>query len=122
MNNAIYYHYFESIIASYVVQCGSDAKMLGLAVSSSCQVGVPPGRDCANWCKFFAPVSFPQVLELGLRVTKLQERSVTFEIGLFAEGEDEPAAVGVMAYLETEEIRGKLREGLSNLYPENGKL
>jgi acyl-CoA thioester hydrolase len=44
--------------------------------------------------QFFAPLSFPQVLDLGLRVNKLGTSSVTYEVGVFEEGKDIPAAVG----------------------------
>jgi acyl-CoA thioester hydrolase len=44
--------------------------------------------------QFFAPLSFPQVLDLGLRVNKLGSSSVSYEVGVFEEGKDSPAAVG----------------------------
>lgn len=47
-----------------------------------------------NDCQFFAPLSFPQVLVLGLRVNKLGSSSVSYEVGVLEEGKDSPAAVG----------------------------
>ena len=44
--------------------------------------------------QFFSPLSFPQVLDLGLRVSKLGNSSVTYEVGVFEEGKETPAAVG----------------------------
>ena len=44
--------------------------------------------------QFFSPLSFPQVLDLGLRVNKLGKSSVSYEVGVFEEGKDTPAAVG----------------------------
>lgn len=44
--------------------------------------------------QFFAPLGFPQVLDLGLRVNKLGSSSVTYEVGVFEQGKDSPAAVG----------------------------
>lgn len=44
--------------------------------------------------QFFAPLAFPQVLDLGLRINKLGNSSVTYEVGVFEEGKDTPAAVG----------------------------
>ena len=44
--------------------------------------------------QFFAPLSFPQVLDLGLRVNKLGSSSVSYEVGVFEEGKDSPAAIG----------------------------
>ncbi|KAF8893684.1 thioesterase thiol ester dehydrase-isomerase [Gymnopilus junonius] len=63
--------------------CGLDpvsSPLIGLVVSS--------------YCQFFAPLGFPQVLDLGLRVNTLGNSSVSYEIGVFEQGKDIPAAVG----------------------------
>jgi len=39
-------------------------------------------------------LSFPDVIDAGLRVAKLGTTSVTYDVGLFARGEDDAAAVG----------------------------
>ncbi|KAI0077554.1 thioesterase thiol ester dehydrase-isomerase [Panus rudis PR-1116 ss-1] len=84
LNNSIYYHLFDSVINSYLIaHCGltpPDSPLIGLVVSSHCQ--------------FFAPLSFPDVLDLGLRVVSLGKSSVTYEVGVFKAGEDAPSAVG----------------------------
>ncbi|KAJ3572984.1 hypothetical protein NP233_g2720 [Leucocoprinus birnbaumii] len=84
MNNSIYYHLFDSIVNTYLIQhCSlvpAKSELIGLVVESHCQ--------------FFAPVAFPDVLDLGLRVNKLGTSSVEYEVGVFIEGKEEPAAVG----------------------------
>lgn len=84
VNNSIYYHLFDSIVNTYLIEhCGlspTDSKQIGLVVSS--------------WCQFFSPVSFPAVLDLGLRATKLGRSSVAYEVAVFEEGHDTPSAVG----------------------------
>jgi len=84
INNSIYYHLFDSIVNTYLIErCGltpPSSPLIGLVVSSFCQ--------------FFSPLSFPQVLDLGLRVNKLGKSSVSYEVGVFEEGKDTPAAVG----------------------------
>jgi acyl-CoA thioester hydrolase len=60
-----------------------------------------------NIWKFFAPLSFPQVLELGLRVNKLGSSSVAYEVGVFQEGEDIPAAVGGYTHVFVDRISRK---------------
>jgi len=57
--------------------------------------------------QFFAPLSFPQVLELGLRVNKLGSSSVAYEVGIFQEGEDIPAAVGGYTHVFVDRISRK---------------
>lgn len=72
-------------------------------------------------CQFFSPLSFPQVLDLGLRVNKIGKSSVTYEVGVFEQGTDTPAAVGgyTHVFVDTksrestvlgEETRAGLRE------------
>ncbi|TFK98448.1 thioesterase [Pterulicium gracile] len=91
MNNSVYYHLFDSIVNTYLIRhCGllpnGPGERIGLVVESHCQ--------------FFAPLSFPQPLILGLRVTKLGRSSVTYEVGVFEDsvrnnvGGMKPAAVG----------------------------
>jgi acyl-CoA thioester hydrolase len=45
-------------------------------------------------CKYFAPLVFPERVEAGLRVTRLGSTSVRYEVGLFKDGEVQPAAEG----------------------------
>ncbi|EPT01887.1 hypothetical protein FOMPIDRAFT_1029628 [Fomitopsis schrenkii] len=84
VNNSVYYHFFDSIVNTYLIKhCGLspiDSKRIGLVVSS--------------WCEFFSPVSFPAVIDLGLRVSKLGASSVAYEVAVFEEGHDVPSAVG----------------------------
>ncbi|EPQ50329.1 Thioesterase/thiol ester dehydrase-isomerase [Gloeophyllum trabeum ATCC 11539] len=84
VNNAVYYLFFDSIVNAYLIEhCGlapPHSDLIGLVVSSHCQ--------------YFRPLSYPQVLDLALRVNKLGKSSVTYEVGVFEEGKDKPAAVG----------------------------
>ncbi|KAH8833736.1 thioesterase thiol ester dehydrase-isomerase [Flagelloscypha sp. PMI_526] len=84
VNNAIYYHFFDSCVNTYLIQkCSlvpSDSNSIGLVVSSHCQ--------------YFKPLSFPETLEVGLKVTKLGTSSATYEMGIFQSGSESPAAVG----------------------------
>jgi len=45
-------------------------------------------------CKYFTPLAFPQKLEGALRVAHLGNSSVRYELAIFKEGEDAPAAEG----------------------------
>ncbi|KAH7929295.1 thioesterase thiol ester dehydrase-isomerase [Leucogyrophana mollusca] len=113
INNSIYYHLFDSVVNTYLIEhCGlvpSASAQIGLVVSSQCQ--------------FFAPLSFPQVLDLGLRVTKLGKSSVTYEVGVFEEGKDAPAAVGGYTHVFVDQVSRKsvpivtaTRDGLERLF------
>ncbi|KAK7033031.1 Thioesterase/thiol ester dehydrase-isomerase [Favolaschia claudopus] len=84
VNNSAYNLWFDSIINTYFIEhCAMDpatTKRMGLVISSTCD--------------FFAPLSFPQIVDLGLRVNKLGNSSMVYETAVFAEGSDVPAAVG----------------------------
>ena len=53
-------------------------------------------------CLFHRPLSFPQIIDAGLRVTKLGNSSVIYDIGLFERGADAPAATGYFAHVWVE--------------------
>ncbi|KAF8653650.1 hypothetical protein AX16_003802 [Volvariella volvacea WC 439] len=116
MNNSIYYHLFDSIVNTYLIEeCDlqpNKSPLIGLVVSSFCQ--------------FFSPVSFPEVLDLGLCVTKLGNSSVTYEVGVFPQGKDMPAAVGGYTHVfvdsqsrKSREIAHEVRNGLVKLVRSN---
>jgi len=83
-NNVVYYAWFDTVVNRFLIEQG----------------GMRPGKDTvvgyvvASSCDYFAAVEYPQLLELGLRVTRLGERSVTWEIGVFIEGDDLSRATG----------------------------
>ena len=119
MNNAVYYHLYDSIVNDYLAKhCGvqaTSAPMIGLVV--------------ASYSDFYRPVGYPQVLELGLRVSKLGKTSVTYEIGVFEEGVEFAAAVGGYTHVFVESGKRKtgsmseeIREGLGKLVVTGGKL
>jgi len=71
-----------------------------------------------------APTGFPAIVDMALRVNKLGKSSVTYEIGVFERGKEEPCAVGefIHVFVERDTMRpgtkgmgNKMREGLSQL-------
>ncbi|WP_118180625.1 acyl-CoA thioesterase [Paraburkholderia phosphatilytica] len=84
VNNVVYYSYFDTVVNEYLIRSGvldfERSDTIGLVVETQ--------------CNYFAPLVFPQVVDAGLRVAKLGTSSVRYEIGLFSEGEAEPAAQG----------------------------
>ena len=97
VNNVEYYSFFDTVLSGYLVREG------GLDPARSQVVGV-----CAeSACRFHDSFGFPEVIEAGLRVGELRTRSVTYEIGLFREGREEPAATGhfVHVFVERETMK-----------------
>ena len=82
VNNATYYAYFDTVVNRFL----TDHGLLDVEKSPSFGVIVETG------CKYFSSVAFPDVLEIGLRVAKLGNTSVQYELGVFKKGSDECAA------------------------------
>jgi acyl-CoA thioester hydrolase len=84
VNNVVYYSYFDTAVNQHLIAEG------GLDIVAAPAVGLV----VETMCKFRKPLSFPDIIDAGLRVTKIGTSSVRYEIGLFREGDDEPAATG----------------------------
>ena len=84
VNNVVYYSYFDTVVNDYLMRHGGldyrDGTVVGLVVESMCQ--------------YKKSLAFPESVDVGLRVTKMGNSSVRFEIGIFKQGDDEPAAFG----------------------------
>jgi len=84
VNNVVYYSYFDTAVNEHLIRDGGldirEGPVVGLVVETG--------------CRFHRPLSFPGVVDAGIRVVKLGNSSVKYEIGLFAAGESEPAATG----------------------------
>lgn len=75
VNNVEYYSYFDTVINEFLIRRG------GLDIHRGDTIGV-----CAeSHCSFLAAVAFPDPIEAGLRVGRLGNSSVRYEIGLFSE-------------------------------------
>ena len=84
VNNVEYYSYFDTVINTWLIREG------GLDIHEGGVIGL-----CAeSHCTFLGPLAFPQGVDAGLRVGHLGRSSVKYEIGLFGEGSEEPAAEG----------------------------
>ncbi|HEY4884322.1 MAG TPA: thioesterase family protein [Myxococcales bacterium] len=73
VNNAVYYLYFDTVINRYLIDQGG----LDIAVGHIIAVCVE------SQCSYKQSIAFPDVIHAGLRVTKLGNTSVHYEIGVF---------------------------------------
>ncbi len=92
VNNAVYYTFFDTIVNEYLIREGgldpAGGEVIGLAVET--------------FCRFYKPISFPEVVEAAMRVGKLGNSSARYEIALFKAGEDDPAAAGYFVHVFVE--------------------
>ena len=84
VNNVVYYSFFDTVVNKFLIEQGqldySKGKVVGLVVETKCQ--------------YFAPIAFPDVVVAGIKVAHIGTSSVRYEIGLFKNDEDNPAAEG----------------------------
>ena len=84
VNNVEYYSYFDTVINTWLIREGA------LDIHGGSVIGL-----CAeSHCKYLGPIAFPETVHAGLRVAQLGRSSVRYEIGLFREQEQTPAAEG----------------------------
>jgi acyl-CoA thioester hydrolase len=84
VNNVTYYSYFDTAVNEHLIRFG------GLDIVNDSAIGYAVETSC----RFAKPLSFPETIDVGLRVARLGNSSVTYEIGIFRRGDDEPAASG----------------------------
>jgi acyl-CoA thioester hydrolase len=117
VNNVDYYAFFDTVINEWLIRQG------GLDIHRGETIGL-----CAeSHCRFLAPVSFPDVVEAGLRVGHLGRSSVRYEIELYRQGQEEPLAEGWFVHVfvdrgerKPREIPAPIREALERLVPGDG--
>jgi len=82
LNNAVYYELFDTAINAWInTSCGIDpltVPWLGVVAESG--------------CKYFAELTFPEPLTVGLAVARLGNTSVTYRLAIFGDAETEAAA------------------------------
>jgi acyl-CoA thioester hydrolase len=113
VNNVVFYSFFDTVVNQYLIRAGAvdpeHGRVIGLVVDTRCQ--------------FFQPLSFPEVVQAGLRVRRVGTSSVHFEVGIFRQGDAAAAAQGhfVHVYVDREtrrpvaELPPMLREAVTSL-------
>jgi acyl-CoA thioester hydrolase len=114
VNNVEYYAFFDTVINRWLIREG------GLDIHGGDVIGV-----CAeSHCTYADGFAFPDDIEAGLRVGRLGNSSVTYEIGLFAVDVVAPAATGWFVHVFVDaatrrpaEMPPRLRASLERLVP-----
>lgn len=89
VNNTVFYAWFDTAVNAWLVESG----LLDIAA------GNPVGLVVATRCAYFASLAFPEPVEVGIAVERLGTSSVTYRIGIFAQGADQPAAQGEFTHV-----------------------
>ncbi|MBO1074289.1 acyl-CoA thioesterase [Roseomonas marmotae] len=84
VNNAVYYMYFDTAVASFLYGTGilddHDSPVTAVVVETC--------------CRHHSPAFFPEVLSVGLRVAHIGTSSVRYEIGIFRPEQETACAEG----------------------------
>lgn len=84
VNNTVYYQWFDSAVNALLVGAG----LLDITH------GDPIGLVVETGCTYFAPLSFPGDVDVGIVIDRVGGSSVTYSIGIFGAGAPDPAAQG----------------------------
>jgi acyl-CoA thioester hydrolase len=73
VNNVVYYAWFDTAVNAYLIEQGAldihKGETIGLVVETQ--------------CNYFLPITFPQSVEIGIRVAHVGNASVRYELGVF---------------------------------------
>jgi acyl-CoA thioester hydrolase len=97
VNNVVYYSYFDTCVTGYSIAQGildpKKSPTLCLVIETQ--------------CRYHSSIAFPDIVHVGLRVAKLGNSSVRYEIGIFKNDETIASAEGhfVHVYVDRETNR-----------------
>jgi acyl-CoA thioester hydrolase len=84
VNNVVYYSWFDTAVNQFLIEQGAldieKSEIIGLVIETQ--------------CNYFGPVAFPDRISAGIRVAKLGNSSVRYEVGIFKGDEEFAAAQG----------------------------
>jgi acyl-CoA thioester hydrolase len=84
LNNVIYYSFFDTAVNRLLIDHGllqlEGGELIGLVVETQ--------------CRFHASIAFPQEVAAGVRVARIGNSSVRYELALFDDVQPEAAADG----------------------------
>ena len=89
MNNIVYYALFDTAVNKWLISNKlidiKNGKNIGLIVQSG--------------CNYFSSFEYPEDIRGGIRVTKIGNSSVRYEVGLFKEKEEYSSADGFFVHV-----------------------
>lgn len=97
INNVHYYSYFDTAVNQMLIERGvldiHQGAVVGFVVETA--------------CRYYRPMAFPDRVHAGIRVAKLGNSSVRYDIGLFRNDDDVVAAAGHFVHVYVERSSGK---------------
>jgi acyl-CoA thioester hydrolase len=97
LNNVVYYELFDAAVNQLLIERGlldpATSPVIGLVVDSR--------------CRFFASLTYPDAVEVGVAVAALGRASVTYRLAVFKAGAPLAAAVGDYTHVYVDRASGK---------------
>jgi acyl-CoA thioester hydrolase len=114
VNNVVYYSWFDTVITrmlfEHLVLRRHDWNAIGFCIESQ--------------CTFHAPVTFPESVDAGLRIGRIGNSTLRYEIGLFKANEEKPCATGYFVHVFVDahtrrpiSLIDPVREAMKHLMP-----
>lgn len=97
VNNMVHYGWFDTAVNGWLVGAGL----------LDTETGNPIGLVVETGCRYAAPLSFPQDIEIGLAVGHIGRSSVTYLLGAFAKGATQAAAEGHFTHVYVDRFSRK---------------
>lgn len=94
MNNVVHYSLFDTAVNGFLIENGA----LDIRGGSEVFLVVETG------CRYHAEMAFPDLVTAGIRVAKLGNSSVTYEIGLFRNDEEVSTAEGFFVHVNIDRL------------------
>ena len=89
VNNTVFYQWFDNAVNAWLVGQG----LLDI------EAGDPIALVVETRCSYFAPLAFPEPVDIGLVVAQLGRSSVRYRIGVFGAGSEQAAAQGEFVHV-----------------------
>jgi acyl-CoA thioester hydrolase len=109
LNNVVHYSLFDTAVSGWLLEQGLIHPHCGDQIGLVVETG----------CRYFAELSFPDVITAGIRVSKLGTSSVRYEVGLFGGDNEAAAAEGFFVHVYVDRatrrpapLHGRLRNTL----------
>ena len=89
VNNVVYYEYFDTAVNKWLIENDLLDYKSGERIGYIVQSG----------CNYFSPISHPSDLAVGIRVSRIGNSSVIYEIAIFLEKNENASAQGYFTHV-----------------------
>lgn len=92
VNNVTYYSYFDTAANALLIQHAAfdihNSPIIGLVVNSSCD--------------FLEELTYPEIIEVGVAISKIGNSSLTYDLAIFKQGQQNASAQGQFVHVFVE--------------------